>query len=45
MIEPPPPSDPLAFEPLPGLVAIPAESAVEAAAAVADRRVTVLLGD
>ncbi len=44
VIEPPPPSDPLAFEALPGLVAIPAESAVVAAAAVAERRVTVLLG-
>jgi hypothetical protein len=36
--------DPLAIEPLPGLVAIPDEFAATAAAAIADGRVTAILG-
>ncbi len=39
-----PTADPLAFEDLPGLVAVPAESATIAAAAVAEDRVAVVLG-
>ena len=39
-----PEGDPLAFEELPGLVAVPGESATIAAAAVAERAVAVILG-
>ena len=44
IIAPAPEGDPLAFEELPGLVAVPAESATVAAAAVAEARVAVILG-
>ena len=40
----PPDLDPLTIEPQPGLVAVPAEVAAIAAAAIADGRVTVILG-
>ena len=39
-----PANDALAFEDLPGLVAVPAESAAIAAAAVAEDQVAVILG-
>ncbi len=45
VIAPAPPRDPLAMEDVPGLVAVPAESAVRAAAAAAESAVTVILGN
>lgn len=45
VIAPGPASDPLTFEDLPGLVAVPAEVATITAAAVAGGRVSVILGN
>jgi len=44
VIAPAPASDPLAFEELPGLIAVPGEFAARAAVAVAEARVTMILG-
>lgn len=45
VVAPAPGRDPLAFEAMPGLVAVPADSAVAAAAAVAEGRIAVILGE